>query len=141
MGQFPEFYYKQSAVIPVRGLGAGLQVLMITSRTSRRWVIPKGIVEPDLDPAASAAKEALEEAGIEGRVWPEPLGVFEYAKWGGTCVVDVFVMRVDNVLDRWLESYRERAWLSLEEATQRIQEDQLREILARVPEFIDRVGA
>ncbi|MBF0214899.1 MAG: NUDIX hydrolase [Magnetococcales bacterium] len=136
MDQFPAYYYKQSAVIPVRGSGAGLRVLMISSRTRKRWVVPKGIVEPDLTPAESAAKEAVEEAGIEGRVLEPPIGHFEYAKWGGTCMVEVFVMRVETVRDRWLESFRERVWLSLEEASQRVQEDGLREILGRVPEFL-----
>lgn len=133
---YPAYYYNQSAVIPVRGRGDALRVLMITSRTKKRWVIPKGIVESDLTPAASAAKEALEEAGIDGLVRPEPIGSYEYEKWGGTCVVKVFVMEVETVHDQWLESFRERAWVSLDEAVGRVKEVELQKILRLVPAFL-----
>ncbi|MBF0428773.1 MAG: NUDIX hydrolase [Magnetococcales bacterium] len=136
MLQFTDYCYNQSAVIPVRGSGEALRILMISSRTSKRWVIPKGIVEPDLSPQASAAKEALEEAGIEGTVMPDSIGTYEYEKWGGTCVAQVFVMRVEKVHDHWLESFRERVWLSVEEAAQRVKEEKLREILRQVPTFM-----
>ncbi|MBF0125872.1 MAG: NUDIX hydrolase [Magnetococcales bacterium] len=136
MAQYPEYYYRQSAVIPVRGRGEALRVLMISSRTGKRWVIPKGIIEPDLSPAASAAKEALEEAGISGQVLPEPIGSYQYKKWEGTCVAQVFVMLVDTVQDQWLESFRQRVWLTLEEALQRVNEEKLREIMRLVPSFL-----
>ena len=58
--------------------------LLVTSRKGTRRVLPKGVVEPDLSPAASAAKEALEEAGICGPIDHEPLGTYQYRKWGGT---------------------------------------------------------
>lgn len=136
MTSYPAYYYRQSAVIPVRGEGESLRVLLISSRSRSRWIIPKGIVEPNLSPADSAAKEACEEAGIRGRVHPEPIGEYDYPKWGGTCVAEVYVMRVDEVLDRWLESFRERVWLTLDEAIERIQEEKLREIMAGVPDFL-----
>ncbi|MBF0271788.1 MAG: NUDIX hydrolase [Magnetococcales bacterium] len=139
MSQFPDYYYKQSAVIPVRMNGDALQVLMISSRNKSRWIVPKGIVEPELSPADSAAKEALEEAGIEGRVWPQSIGVFEYEKWGGICVAEVFVMRVEKVRDHWLESFRERVWLSLDEAAQRVREEALRDMIRQVPDFLARM--
>ena len=102
----PEYYYTQSAVIPFRRHGE-LEILMITSRKKKRWVLPKGIVEPELSPPDSAAKEALEEAGIEGAVSPDSIGTYRYDKWGGTCTVDVFTMEVEAILDVWLESYRD----------------------------------
>ncbi|MEO5346381.1 MAG: NUDIX hydrolase [Magnetococcus sp. YQC-9] len=136
MTSYPAYYFRQSAVIPIRGEGESLQVLLISSRSRSRWIIPKGIVEPNLSPADSAAKEAFEEAGIRGRVHPEALGVYDYPKWGGTCVAEVFVMRVDEVMDRWMESFRERVWLSLEEAIVRVQEEKLREIMGKVPDFL-----
>ncbi|MBF0613910.1 MAG: NUDIX hydrolase [Magnetococcales bacterium] len=139
MSPYPDYYYRQSAVIPVRGSGVELQVLMISSRTGQRWVIPKGIVEPNLTPAVSAAKEALEEAGIEGVVFSDSIGMFEYEKWGGTCVAEVFVMRVEKVRDQWLENTRERVWLSLEEAVNRTREGQLQKLMLQVPGFLARM--
>ena len=125
----PAFYYSQSAVIPIRRRGGELEVLMITSRKKKRWVFPKGIREPDLSPWDSAAKEALEEAGIEGPVSPRSIGTYRYDKWGGTCTVDVFLMEVETLHESWLESFRERQWVSLDEAMVKVREEELRRIL------------
>ncbi len=135
MRQVPEHFYKQSAVIPYRGRGEKTEVLMITSRKRKRWVLPKGVKELDLSPQDSAAKEALEEAGIEGVVSEAPIGSYQYDKWGGTCTVEVFTMDVQKVLDEWEESYRGREWVSLEEAVRRVSESELKRILQRLPDF------
>ncbi len=135
MRQVPEHFYNQSAVIPFREQGENMEVLMITSRKRKRWVLPKGVKEPDLSPQDSAAKEALEEAGIEGLVSEAPIGSYEYDKWGGTCTVEVFTMDVQKVLDEWEESYRGREWVSLEEAVRRVSEPELKRILRRLPDF------
>jgi phosphohistidine phosphatase len=92
-------------------------------------VIPKGIVETDLSPAASAAKEALEEAGVEGRIDAEPLGTYTYRKWGGTCTVEVYAMAVDTIHELWLESERQREWLAPGEAATHIDEPELKELI------------
>ena len=131
----PEYYYTQSAVIPFRRRG-GLEILMITSRKKKRWVLPKGIVEPGLSPPDSAAKEALEEAGIEGAVSPGAIGTYRYDKWGGTCTVDVFTMEVETVHDSWLEDFRDRQWVSLEEAVARVDEEELKRILRTLPDLL-----
>ncbi len=133
--QVPEHFYMQSAVIPYRERGEGVEVLMITSRKRKRWVLPKGVKELDLSPQDSAAKEAFEEAGIEGLVSEAPIGSYQYDKWGGTCTVEVFIMNVRKVLDEWEESYRDREWVSLEEAIARVSEPQLKRILRRLPDF------
>lgn len=140
MLEHPEYYYNQSAVIPIRNEGGGLKILMITSRKKKRWVIPKGIVEPNLSLPDSAAKEALEEAGIEGRVLPKSIGTYSYQKWGGTCTVQVFVMRVGKVLDVWLENFRDRAWLDLDQARERVSDPGLEQILENLPVFLEEQG-
>lgn len=137
----PEYYYEQSAVIPVRRNSRGeLDVLMITSRKGRRWVIPKGIVEPHLSPPDSAAKEAIEEAGVQGRVHGQPIGHYAYDKWGGVCQVAVFVMEVETEMDHWPEDYRQREWLSLAEAAARMDEAALQAMLPQVATFLDQEG-
>jgi ADP-ribose pyrophosphatase YjhB (NUDIX family) len=93
--------YRQSAVIPYRRGPSGLEVLLVTSRKGTRWVLPKGVVEPDLSPAASAANEALEEAGVSGAIDAEPLGTDQYRKWGGICTVQVFAMEVEEEVADW----------------------------------------
>jgi phosphohistidine phosphatase len=80
MAKVPVWMFRQSAVIPYRRGPNGLEVLLVTSRKGKRWVLPKGVVEPDLTPAVSAEKEAMEEAGVRGAVDDEPLGTYEYRK-------------------------------------------------------------
>jgi len=125
----PDYFYRQSAVIPFRRGHAGLEIMLITSRKRRRWVVPKGIVEPGLTEAESAAKEALEEAGITGRVLPKPVGSFEYEKWGGTCQVAVYAMEVEQELATWLEEFRDREWVNSAEAADRVLEPKLKEMI------------
>ena len=60
----PESIYRQSGAVPFRIRDGAIEVLLITSQTSGHWIIPKGIVEPELSSAASAAQEAYEEAGV-----------------------------------------------------------------------------
>lgn len=135
MRQVPEYYYAQSAVIPYRERQGRLEILLISSRKKKRWVIPKGVKEPELSPQDSAAKEALEEAGIQGEVSTQPIGSYQYQKWGGTCTVQVHTMAVKEVLDDWEESYRDREWVSLEVAVARVEEVDLKRILRSLPEF------
>ena len=132
MRRKPDYYYTQSAVIPYRKVDRDVEVLLISSRGKKRWVIPKGIREPSLSAAQSAAKEALEEAGIEGRVANEAVGTYKYSKWGGTCRVEVFAMEVVDIHETWPESFRERTWLSLEEAVERLDEPGLIDLFRKL---------
>ncbi len=136
MSQVPEHYFNQSAVIPVRKHNGRLEVLLISSRKRKRWVIPKGVKEPELSGPDSAAKEALEEAGIEGDVRPDALGTYRYDKWGGTCTVDVYLMFVTKVHDAWEEQYRDREWVDVDTAVERLQEPALKKIVGRVPQML-----
>ncbi|MBF0186505.1 MAG: NUDIX hydrolase [Magnetococcales bacterium] len=136
MADHPDHWYQQSAVIPFRISDDGsLEVMLITSRKKKRWVIPKGIIEPDMSPPASAAKEAEEEAGIRGHVYPDLLGTFTYDKWGGTCTCQVYVMRVEEVMEQWLENFRDREWVDLETAAQRMKENEMQNIMRSMTSF------
>lgn len=129
--------FNQSGVVPFRIAGSELEVLLITSRHRKRWIIPKGIVEPDLLPAESAAKEALEEAGVTGILYPDEIGEYTYEKWGGVCRVKVFLLQVTKVLDSWEESFlRDRRWLSLSDAIELIEEPDLKKILRSASKLI-----
>jgi 8-oxo-dGTP pyrophosphatase MutT (NUDIX family) len=127
-----ETYIEQSGVIPYRLEQGKIEILLVSSRKKKRWVIPKGIVEPDLTPQDSAAKEALEEGGILGEVLPESVGTYIYEKWGGVCRVVVFLLKVTSLEANWLENYRERQWFSLPEARKRLEEAELKNILLKV---------
>ena len=122
---------RQSAAIPVR---AG-QVCMVTSRSGKRWVVPKGCLEPGKTSGEIALLEAWEEAGLTGLLSPDPVGTYFYEKAGVTCHVLVFLMHVTQIAEVWAErDIRERAWLSLNEAVLRTEEPGLREILRALGE-------
>lgn len=137
MAGVPPWFYHQSAVIPYRLNDGEPEILLITSRKRRRWVVPKGVIDPFLSPAESAAREAWEEAGLVGRVSAEPAGSYHYQKWGGTCTVEVFLMEVETVLEEWPEaSLRQRRWLSPEMAARAVNEEELGRLIRSLPDLL-----
>lgn len=130
----PAYYYTQSAAIPFRRSGGSTEILIVGSSSGRHWVVPKGIVEPGLSPAASAQTEAREEAGVEGRIGDEPLGRFSYQKWGAACAVEVFAMEVTRVLpnDAWDEKHRQRRWVSPSDAASLLHQPAFRDLVVRI---------
>jgi 8-oxo-dGTP pyrophosphatase MutT (NUDIX family) len=112
-----------------------LQVLLVTSRDTGRWVIPKGWPHDGVDGAQSAAREAWEEAGVEGTPDPRCLGVFGYDKLNPKqlsvpCVVGVYGLRVQRLLRRFPErAERRRKWFTVEKAAKRVAEPELRALL------------
>jgi 8-oxo-dGTP pyrophosphatase MutT (NUDIX family) len=120
---------RQAAAIPVR---AG-QVCLVTSRSGKRWVIPKGCMEPGKTAGEIALMEAWEEAGLTGSLHPEPIGSYVYEKSGFTCHVTVFLMVVSEHADVWPErAMRERTWMSFNQALSRIEDPGLRELIRGV---------
>jgi uncharacterized protein len=115
--------------------GAPLQILLITSCQTRRWIIPKGNIDFHMSPHAAAAQEALEEAGAVGEIGRQPLGVFRYRKTlrqdsPVMAKVTVFPLAVVKLLDDWQESHlRERRWFPQSEAAELVVEPELREII------------
>jgi 8-oxo-dGTP pyrophosphatase MutT (NUDIX family) len=127
----------QVAAIPMRWTKDGeLRILMITSRETGRWVLPKGWTMDGKKPWRAAEIEALEEAGVTGYISHEALGDYTYDKRlpDGTtvsCTVRVFPMIVDKVKRTWKErKARRRHWFSPEGAAEAVTEPGLTDILA-----------
>lgn len=117
----------QSGVIPIHDEG----VVLITSRKLRRWIIPKGYVEKGFSPAESAAKEALEEAGLVGTLDPSGIGSFTYRKVGRLYSVEMFILQVHSMLDEWEEMHqRRRRVVSPAEAVELLYHDKLKGVVA-----------
>lgn len=131
MADVPSHFYTQSAALPYRVRDSRVEFLLVTSRRKKRWVLPKGVVEPGMSAAESAAKEAWEEAGIEGDISPRPLGSYTYEKWSGVCTVQVFPMQVQRLAETWPEDTRDRRWYGPDEAARQVDEPELRQILSR----------
>jgi uncharacterized protein len=110
-------------------------VLLVTSRETKRWVLPKGNMISGLSPHASAAHEAEEESGVQGLACPTPLGKYRYRKTkksGASLMVDVdvFPILVTNEMDEWEEQgERERRWFPLDEAASAVDEPDLQALI------------
>lgn len=134
LGPRERWYNEQAAALPYRWSRAGLEVLLVTSRTTRRWVLPKGSIGSGLTAYQAAVVEAYEEAGVGGRIGRTCLGVYGYTKRNEKkpkrCLVRVFPLRVGTILPKWPERrQRRRQWVSLRTAGARVQEPALKKIL------------
>jgi 8-oxo-dGTP pyrophosphatase MutT (NUDIX family) len=113
---------QQYAALPWRRVD-GFEILLITSRQTGRWVVPKGWPIPGHTTCETAAQEAYEEAGIRGQMTADALGQYRYSKAKKRFRVDVFGMEVTEILDLWPEMHeRKRQWFSPAEAAVRITE-------------------
>lgn len=129
-----DYVWKQAATIAYRVRKGKLEIALVTSSGGKRWVLPKGCIDPGERACEAAARETLEEAGLRGKVERRPVGTYSYEKWGGTCEVEVFLMRVSEVLDRWPEfGLREREWFSIKEAVTQFRESDLRRLVRDAP--------
>ena len=119
-------WVRQAAAIPIMDD----KICLVTSSSGRRWVVPKGMIDPGMNAGETALHEAWEEAGLVGVLDPAPVGSYLYDKWGNTCHVTVFVMRVTEAAEDWPErGARERSWLSIRQALGRIDDEGLREMV------------
>jgi 8-oxo-dGTP pyrophosphatase MutT (NUDIX family) len=111
---------------------ASIKILLVTSRETKRWIIPKGRPIKGLKPPKAAAREAYEEAGVRGRIAGRALGHYVYEKRledrGTTvpCQVEVFPLLVKRQSKDWPESKQRTArWFSAAEAAALVDNDQL----------------
>ncbi|MEM8824980.1 MAG: NUDIX hydrolase [Pseudomonadota bacterium] len=129
---------QQIAALPLRWKNESVEVLMITSRDSGRWVVPKGWTMKDRKPWAAAAIEALEEAGAKGHIAREVFGTYHYDKAlenGGSipCRVRVYPMIVEKLASDWKEAdERKRRWFPLKKAADLVDEPELSDMLQRL---------
>lgn len=129
----PDHWYRQSAAAPVRFVDGQMEILLVTSLGRGRWILPKGIIEPDMTPAESAEKEAWEEAGVKGAIDFRSLGAYEVEKWGGVCRVEVFRMEVGDIAGQWPEAgSRRRKWFRLAQALREIHPPAAAEVLRSI---------
>jgi 8-oxo-dGTP pyrophosphatase MutT (NUDIX family) len=134
-----QHFIEQSGAIPYRLKKGKLEVMLITSRRRKRWVLPKGVVPWQMTPGDSAAKEAWEEAGIWGKISAMPLGCYEDQKWGLPARIEVYPLAVEYTLEIWPEvRFRRRKWFSLTKAIKRVERIELQELLAALPAFLAR---
>jgi 8-oxo-dGTP pyrophosphatase MutT (NUDIX family) len=126
----------QYAALPYRLMGRSrTEVMLVTSRDTRRWIIPKGWPQKGRAPHHSAAREAFEEAGVEGVIDSRPVGTFyqKRLKNGGVvdCEVEVYALRAAT---EQAVAGKRRApvkWVSAQEAAETVREPKLSTIIRR----------
>ena len=130
----------QVAALPFRDFGSDLAVLLITSRQTGRWVVPKGNLMLGKTAHEAAAIEAEEEAGVRGKVSPLSIGSFRYVKLlpgGGSVIaeVELFPLSVTKQRAKWLEmDQRKRRWFAFRDAASAVDEVELGELIHRFGE-------
>lgn len=113
-----------------------LRILLVTSRETGRWVIPKGWPQKGRKPHQAAAREAVEEAGVSGKIAKNPIGVYAYLKTVADgaaipCLVEVFPMQVERQRKRWPEQHeRTTRWFTAADASNLVQEPELQALIS-----------
>lgn len=132
----------QVAALPWRRRADGeIEVLLVTTRGTGQWMVPKGWPMVGKTWPEAAAQEAWEEAGVRGRAGAEELGRFRHDKTGLLqqslpCTVAVFPLAVDEELDRWPErSERVRGWFTLADARKAVRSAALGSIILSAESF------
>jgi 8-oxo-dGTP pyrophosphatase MutT (NUDIX family) len=132
---------QQYAALPWRRRAdATIEVMLLTSRDTGRWVIPKGWPVRGLSPAQSAAHEAREEGGLVGQIGEQSIGRYHYQKRlsnGSSvlCTVEVFALEVERQLKSWPERKERRTqWFALQEAADAVDEPELADLVRALPE-------
>ncbi|MEI8393590.1 MAG: NUDIX hydrolase [Rhodospirillaceae bacterium] len=127
----------QYAALPFAVVDGSLRVMLVTSRDTGRWVVPKGWPEKNTKPCDQAAREAYEEAGALGRISKKPFGSYRYdkrlRKRTIVCTVEVYLLKVEQELEDWPErGQRIKRWMSPDEAAALVGEPDLVEMLLRL---------
>ena len=125
----------QFAALCYRVVHNEVQVCLITSRRTKRWILPKGWPMHKQTPAEAAATEAWEEAGLTGKAQDTCLGVYSYTKTRGKRTLPILVLvypvHVQNVHSDWPEAHqRKRRWFTPAKAARKLDEPALRHIVA-----------
>jgi len=117
---------RQVAALPLRlAKNGSIEILLVTSRDTGRWIIPKGWTSKRIKDCKAAAREAREEAGVKGKILREAIGTYRYIKreLGNSALIEVrvFLLKVSKRCKRWPEKReRRRAWFDIEDAASRV---------------------
>lgn len=124
----------QYAALPYR-FTDGLEILLITSRETGRWLLPKGWPMKAKKAHSAAAREALEEAGVRGRIGKSAIGRYSYGKRLSNgavlaCTVEVYPLAVERQMSRWPEQgQRSIGWFSSQDAASLVAEAELASLI------------
>jgi len=131
---------RQVAALPLRRAKNGaFEIMLVTSRRTGRWIIPKGWPSKRLGDCSAAAREARQEAGVKGKIARQAIGSYRYVKpelgEASPIHVTVFLLAVVKQCKRWPEKrQRRRAWFDVPDAAGKIQEPELSSLIGSLQE-------
>ena len=131
---------RQVAALPLREAKDGaLEILLVTSRDTGRWIIPKGWPSKRLKDCKAAAREARQEAGVKGKIFRKAIGTYRYIKReldnDALIEVRVFLLKVSKHYKRWPEHReRRRAWFDIEDAASRVSDPEFSSLIGMLQE-------
>jgi 8-oxo-dGTP pyrophosphatase MutT (NUDIX family) len=132
---------RQVAALPLRQAKDGaLEILLVTSRGTGRWIIPKGWPSKRLKDCKAAAREARQEAGVKGKIFRKAIGTYRYIKReldnDALIEVRVFLLKVSKHYKRWPEHReRRRAWFDIEDAASRVSDPELSSLIGMLQDW------
>ncbi|RDJ27446.1 NUDIX domain-containing protein [Bosea caraganae] len=136
----------QIGALPIRWSALGEpEVLLVTTRTTRRWIVPKGWVIKGMKDNDAAAVEAREEAGVIGRIHKKSFGHYVYWKRMADhfvlCKVTLYVLESKRRLEHWQEtSQRHSHWFKLADAADLVEEPGLKAVIRKLKARLERSG-
>ena len=140
LSQFRTPPRRQVAAFCWRSRDDGHEIMLITTRRTKRWTLPKGWPMNDRTLAGAAAQEAWEEAGVKGAVTESAIGSYTYEKTlrrsgiRQLVHVEVFLLQVDSIEDTYPENgQRKRKWMTLLAAAEAVTEPGLKRLIANFP--------
>jgi len=141
MARTPKDRFLQVAALPFRFRKGRIEVLLVTSRETKRWLIPKGWPIKGKKAHKAAAQEAMEEAGVKGTVSQDAIGQYDYwkrrAEHFDLCRVHVYPLEVSKQLKSWREKgERDSRWFGVEEAAQQVLEPALAAVIRALPSHV-----
>jgi 8-oxo-dGTP pyrophosphatase MutT (NUDIX family) len=131
---------RQVAALPLRlAKNGAIEILLVTSRDTGRWIIPKGWPSKRLKDSKAAAREAREEAGVKGKIFRKTIGSYRYIKReldnGALIEVQVFLLKVSKRYKRWPEKReRRRAWFDINAAARMVSDPELSTLIGLLQE-------
>lgn len=144
MARIQKDRFSQVAALPFRVRKGQVEVLLVTSRETKRWLIPKGWPIKGKKAHKAAAQEAMEEAGVKGTVAQNAIGHYDYwkrrAEHFDLCRVQVYPLQVSKQLKKWPEKgERDSRWFGVEEAAQQVLEPALAALIRTLPLHVQMI--
>jgi len=129
---------QQSGSAPYIIYGSEIRVMLVTPSTGGGWILPKGNIAKRMDTLKSAAKEALEEAGVVGVCENHVLGIVNINKTPDDIAsIHIYPLAIERILPRWEEEgIRSRRLFLIDQAIRIMKTEESAEVLRNLKKLV-----